>query len=322
MSLILQCIREPVPGSKWQWLFKQRWPAYHDWFLKQGDHRRPKYLTCERQLRRYMPELMSTYERLVELSGGSDQAARFLSLYCPTPYFSGCSQTVWTRGEPQLIRNYDYNPLLWDAILLHSSWNGRRVIAMADCLWGALDGINESGLAVSLAFGGKRIVAEDFGMPLILRYILETCETAKQAQHVLTRVPSHMAYNVTVLDAQGAHVTVMISPGSEPMISRSQLATNHQEQVEWQEHARATATLDRAHFLSLRLQDAEETSERFQSRFQMPPLYQTKFAEGWGTLYTAIYTPRNNSATFRWPGYEYATSIDEFPETALSISCI
>ena len=67
-----------------------------------------------------MPELMPTFEKLVELAGGSDQAARFLSLYCPTPYFAGCSQAVWTRDDPLLIRNYDYNPLLWDAILLHS----------------------------------------------------------------------------------------------------------------------------------------------------------------------------------------------------------
>lgn len=320
MKVFLQSITEAVPGNKWQWLFKQRWPAYHEWFLKQGDAKRPKYLTCETQLRRYMPELMPTYEKLVELAGGSDQAARFLSLYCPTPYFAGCSQAVWTRDDPMLIRNYDYDPLLWDAILLHSSWNGRSVIGMSDCLWGVLDGINASGLCVSLAFGGRRVVGDGFGMPLILRYILETCETTVQAQHVLTRVPSHMAYNVTVLDALGAHATVMISPGREAIISRSRLATNHQEQVEWNEHACVTATLDRAHFLSLRLHDESETSARFQSHFLMPPLYQSKFEQGWGTLYTAVYQPSQRSALYRWPGFELETSLENFPERALSIS--
>ncbi len=320
MNVFLQSISEAAPGRKWQWLFKQRWPAYHDWFLKQGDSHRPKYLTCETQLRRYMPELMPTFEKLVELSGGSDQAARFLSLYCPTPYFAGCSQAVWTRTDPLLIRNYDYDPLLWDAIVWHSSWNGRAVIAMSDCLWGVLDGINDSGLSVSLAFGGRRVVGVGFGMPLILRYILETCETTHEAQAILTRVPSHMAYNVTVLDASGNHVTVMISPGKDPIISRSQLATNHQEQVEWNEHARVTATLDRAHFLSLRLHDESETAERFQSHFLMPPLYQTNFEQGWGTLYTAVYQPSQLSACYRWPGYEFVTSFHDFPERALSIT--
>ena len=319
MNVFLQSILEPSPGKKWQWLFKQRWPAYHDWFLKQGDHRRPKFLTCETQLRRHMPELMPTFGKLVELAGGSDQAARFLSLYCPTPYFAGCSQAVWTRDVPFLVRNYDYNPLLWDAILFHSCWNGRRVICMSDCLWGALDGINESGLSVSLAFGGKRVVGEGFGMPLILRYVLETCETTSEAQQALVRIPSHMAYNVTILDAQGQHATVMVCPGQDAIISRSRLATNHQEQVEWNEHARVTATLDRAHFLSLRLHDEGETSERFQSHFLMPPLYQTKFEQGWGTLYTAVYQPSQRSACYRWPGFELVAQIDNFEERALSI---
>ncbi len=320
MNVFLQILAEATPGKKWQWLFKQRWPAYHDWFLKQGDDKRPRYLTCETQLRLHMPELMPTFEKLVELAGGSDHAARFLSLYCPTPYFAGCSQAVWMRDDPLLIRNYDYNPLLWDAILLHTSWNGRRVIGMTDCLWGVLDGINESGLSVSLAFGGKRVVGDGFGMPLILRYILETCETTAEAQQVLVRVPSHMAYNVTVLDAFANHVTAMVSPGKDAIISRSQLATNHQEQVEWNEHARVTATLDRAHFLSLRLHDESETSARFQSHFLMPPLYQTKFDEGWGTLYTAVYQPSLRSARYRWPSYELETQIDDFTERALSIT--
>ncbi len=74
-----------------------------------------------------------------------------------------------------LVRNYDYHPALWDGVLLSSSWTGRRVIAMLDSLWGVLDGINEDGLAVSLAFGGRQVVGEGFGMPLILRYVLETC---------------------------------------------------------------------------------------------------------------------------------------------------
>ena len=191
---------------------------------------------------------------------------------------------------------------------------------MTDCLWGVLDGINESGLSVSLAFGGKRVIGDGFGMPLILRYVLETCETTAQAQQVLIRVPSHMAYNVTVLDACGSYVTVLISPGKDAIISRSQLATNHQEQVEWNEHARVTATLDRDHFLSLRLHDESETSARFQSHFLMPPLYQTKFEQGWGTLYTAVYHPSRRSAHYRWPGYELVTHIDDFPERALSIS--
>ena len=237
MEVLFQAYSEPQPGEKWRQLYERLWPAYRNWFLKEGDAARPKYLTCERALRSHMPELIPTYERLLELAGGSDQIARFLSLYRPTPYMTGCSQAVWTRGHPLLIRNYDYGPKLWEAVLLHSSWSGRPVIAMSDCLWGVLDGMNSDGLAVSLAFGGRKVVGDGFGIPLILRYILEFCETTSQAVDVLCRVPSHMSYNVTVLDRTGVHSTVFVSPDRDPIISRRPLATNHQGSVEWTEHA-------------------------------------------------------------------------------------
>lgn len=319
METLFQTISEPRLGDKWRHLFERLWPAYHRWFLSEGDEARPKYLTCERALRTFMPELMPTYERLVELAGGSDQAARFLSLYNPTPYMSGCSQAVWTRDEPFLVRNYDYSAKLWEALVLHTAWNGQQVIAMSDCMWGVLDGMNESGLAVSLAFGGRKVVGDGFGIPLILRYILEFSETTAQATEVLSRVPSHMSYNVTVLDRSGAHATVFVAPDRDPIISRQALATNHQSSVEWVEHARVTASLDRAHFLSLRLHDDKETRDRFVSRFLEPPLYQRKHDVGWGTLYTTVYQPSTGRFTCCWPGYTVELGIHDFTEQSLAL---
>lgn len=319
MEIHFQCLAELTLDDKWRQRFARLWPAYHAWFLREGDEARPKYLTCERALKTYMPELLPTYERLLELAGGSDQAARFLSLYNPTPYMTGCSQAVWTRDDPYLVRNYDYNAKLWEATLLHTAWNGRQVIAMSDCLWGVLDGMNEDGLAVSLAFGGRKVVGDGFGIPLILRYILEFCETTAQATEVLGRVPSHMAYNITVLDKSGAHATVFVSPDRELSISRQPLATNHQQSVDWPEHARATASLDRAHFMSLRLHDEGETHDRFISRFLEPPLYQTKHHHGWGTLYTAIYDPTGRQFSYRWPGYSLHLDFSNFAEQTLAV---
>ncbi len=319
MEILFQSISEPQLGDKWRRLFERMWPAYRQWFLREGDEARPKYLTCERALKEHMPELLPTYERLLELAGGGDQAARFLSLYKPTPYMTGCSQAVWTRDEPLLIRNYDYSARLWEAVLLHTAWNGRQVIAMSDCLWGALDGMNEDGLVVSLAFGGRKVVGDGFGIPLILRYILEFCDTTAQATAVLVRVPSHMAYNVTVLDRTGAYSTVFVSPDRDAILSHRPLATNHQDAVEWAEHAHATSTLDRAHFLSRRLRDEAETRERFTSLFLEPPLYQTKHNAGWGTLYTAIYEPTAGKLTCRWPGYDLELGLSSFVEQTLAV---
>jgi len=319
MDVRLHSISELTAGEKWQMLFERLWPGYRTWFLKEGADRRPKFLECERALRQHMPELLPTYERLVALAGGGDLEARFLSLYQPTPYLTGCSQAVWTRGQPRLIRNYDYNPKMWEGVLLHTAWNGRQVIAMSDCLWGVLDGINDCGLAVSLAFGGRKPVGDGFGIPLILRYILEFCETTAEAEEVLARVPSHMSYNVTLLDADARHRTVFVAPDRLPVITNKHLATNHQERVEWHEHAVATGSVDRAHFLALRLDDPLETAERFAARFLEPPLYSTRFDHGWGTLYTAVYDSASLNAVYRWPGYELCQSFSDFTEQSLDI---
>ena len=51
-------------------------------------------------LREHMPELVPTWERLVELAGGGDVAARMLSMWRPPSYLSGCSQGVLVGGRP------------------------------------------------------------------------------------------------------------------------------------------------------------------------------------------------------------------------------
>jgi predicted choloylglycine hydrolase len=322
MEVLFQSVSELLPGEKWRRRFDRLWPGYHKWFLKEGDAARPSFLACERAMREHMPELLPTFEQLTELAGGTDQAARFLSLYKPTPYMTGCSQAVWTRDNPVLVRNYDYAANLWEATLMRTAWNGRQVIAMSDCMLGVLDGMNESGLSVSLAFGGRKNVGEGFGIPIILRYILEFCETTTEATEVLTRIPSHMSYNVTVLDKSGEHVTVFVSPDRNTIVSRHQLATNHQSTVEWPEHERATGSLDRAHFLTLRLHDQYETRDRFITRFLEPPLYQFKHHHGWGTLYTAVYEPGIGQCSFRWPGYTLSTGFEHFQEQALALTFV
>ena len=124
------------------------------------------------------------------------------------------------------------------------------MVGTSDCLWGLVDGMNEDGLAVSLSFGGRREVGEGFGVPLLLRYILEFCTTTDESVEVLCRIPSHMSYNVTVLDRQGDYKTVFIAPDREPRVTRLAMTTNHQQGIEWDQHARASATLERERALA------------------------------------------------------------------------
>lgn len=312
MSLIFRAVAEDEPGATWASLFDAHWPAYKQWFLSDGLEQRATYMACRDALKRHLPMLMPTYERLCELAGGGDLAARFLSLWRPPAYISGCSQVVWLDERPLLIRNYDYSPNLIDGVILKSRWNGTRVLAMTDCLWGALDGVNEHGLAISLTFGGRRVVGAGFGIPIILRAVLETCKTTAEAMKLLGRAPTHMAYNVTAVDAAGRFSTAFLAPDRKPDIQSVPYATNHQGQVEWHDHARATATLEREQFLKFRLRDDDFTRDQLIRSFALPPLYTNAYHKGFGTLYTAVYDPVEGSATYIWPDGKWKLGIDDF----------
>ena len=303
-------------GERWKGLFDRLWPGYRKWYLREGGDARPTYLECREALRYYMPELCPIWERLVDLAGGGDVTARFLSLYGPPAYLTGCSQAVWPGSEPLLVRNYDYSPHAFDAIALRSKWGGQRVLGTSDCLIGLVDGINEAGLAVSLTFGGRRVVGAGFGVPIILRYILETCETARQAVKRLERLPVHMAYNVTVLDRRRKHLTAYMAPDRPVEITSAAVATNHQGRVEWAQHARATATVERERYLLGRLTLHEETAPAFIGAFLRPPLYSLAFGRGFGTLYTAALWPRRQLIEYRWPGASWKLTMTAFAEGA------
>jgi predicted choloylglycine hydrolase len=261
LPLAFQSIREAAPGAQFQSLFGRLWPAYEAWFFSEGETARPPYLSSWRALRTAMPELEPTYLRLCELAGGGDRAARFLSLYCPPPYLSGCSQLIWNDGEPALIRNYDYAPWLCEGVLLLTTWNGRRVMAMSDCAWGVLDGLNEDGLAVSLSFGGRRALGVGFGAPLLLRYVLEFCTTVSDAARALARIPVHMAYNITMVDRKGHFLTLFLSPDRAAVVRNVPFATNHQNRVEMPHHAAFTRSVEREQFLRMRQGWAGEAVE-------------------------------------------------------------
>jgi predicted choloylglycine hydrolase len=314
LSLTFRAIAEPRPGERWRARFQETWPAYRAWFLRDGDGARPSYATCERMLNEHMPELVGTWERLVELGGGGDVAARMLALYDPPPLVSGCSQAVFEARSPLLVRNYDFDPKVLEGVIWNSALTGRRVIGMTDCLWGMLDGINDAGLAVSLAFGGRRATAEGFAIALVLRYLLETCNSTESALATLRRLPVQAAYNVTLLDAGGEAVTASVAPGVAPEVRAAAVATNHPRIVEWPEHAAATGSVEREARLLDLLADPATGEEAFVDAFLAPPLRNTAYAAGFGTLYTAVHRPADGAVEYRWPGVRWLQSFAAFEE--------
>src|SRR5688500_5108738 len=101
-------IREAVPGERWRGLFDATWPGYRAWYLSEDGSARPSLRTARDMLGRHMPELVPTWERLVDLAAGDQTAARMLTLYNPPRFLPGCSQAVHIGETPVLVRNYDY----------------------------------------------------------------------------------------------------------------------------------------------------------------------------------------------------------------------
>jgi predicted choloylglycine hydrolase len=234
-------------------------------------------------------------------------------MWCPPIYVGGCSQAIVGNTHPVLIRNYDYSPRLLEGTWLASRFTGRRVVAMIDCLWGVLDGTNEDGLAVSLSFGGRTAAGEGFGIPLILRYVLEFAATTAEAVAMLKRLPTHMSYTVAVVDRTGAHATVFVNPDRPAEIVESRISTNHQHSIDWARHAQTTRTIEREQTL-VRALASNVDAETIVAAFLRPPVYQTSYGRGYGTLYTALYRPESASAELIWSASRWRQSCSDFIE--------
>ncbi len=294
-------VDEAYPGDKWLDYYQQTDEAYLKWFLQEGEFKRPSLQECEQALQEYMPEMYTLWQHLVKISGANDELARMLSMYCPTPYVRGCSQAAWTRYSPVLVRNYDYNPNLFEGRIQKSQWFDQQVIATTDCLWGALDGINDQGLCVSLAYGGADVVGKGFGIPLVLMYVLNFCQTTAHAIDVLKRIPINMTYNITLLDAYTHVATVELSPIDEPKISPAPFAVNHQGELDLSSYAIFSNSYERKQAIIDRLYDPMVSIESFIDAFEYDPLFSNNYQNNFGTLYTAVYNPMLKAMEMRWP---------------------
>lgn len=311
MTLTFDAVSETYPGPKWQARWNRSWPAYKAWFIARGGDQGPSKSECRSALNQYMPELVPVYDRLVEIAGGSDRAARFLSTWCPPQYLGGCSlAAVANPNDVRLVRNYDLSPELNEGLLLRSEWTGRAVMGMVEFLWGLSDGINDAGLSVALAYGGRSEVGEGFGVTTLLRYVLETCDTVEDALKALNRVPSHMAYNLVFADATGRTASIELSPGGGMKVMPKAIATNHQSGPERADRPAFTRT----HLRHTHLKQMKANPQKLNRQFLKAPLRQDRYAEGFGTLFTAEYNPREQSLGLTLCGERWDHSIKNFVE--------
>ena len=317
VSLTLRAFEETAPGNGIREHLTGSWPAFRRWW-RDGANTRPTAAEAGARLEEHMPELVPAWERLTAMIPGDPEAAAALALWNPPPFLTGCSQAAVLAGGPALIRNYDWDYRLLDGVVGRTEYAGRRVLGMLDCLWGLLDGINDAGLAVSLTFGGRPEVGAGFGIPLVVRYVLETCGTVAEAVQVLRRVPVHMSYNVTAVDRGGRRATVYVAPDRPARITDRAATTNHQGTVEWAPYAAAIGSVERLERLEALLAEGTDGPGVVAACLRSP-LYARRFREGFGTLYTAEYRPAEGIARYHWPQRTWEHSLDRVNPEVLQL---
>ncbi|KOG60678.1 acyl-coenzyme A:6-aminopenicillanic acid acyl-transferase [Streptomyces griseoflavus] len=290
---------EAGDGSDGRWAAHARalWPDMEGLLTEEG--RTPEGADRVRALfRTHMPELVPVLDRLaVQLD--RPEARAFLTHAALRPFSPACTQ-IGRNGT--LLRNYDFPPDQCEGTIVSSCFL-RPVIGMQDVLWGLLDGMNDAGLAVSLTFGGCSVYGRGFAILIVVRYLLETCDTVDEAVVGLRSLPVAVPQNLTLVDATKA-VTVFVGPDMSPTAAPDACAANHQHLPVTDEQERASRTQER-----LRAIRAAGTDV---AAMLKPPLYRSVDEQGSGTLYTARYRPVEGRVTHYWPGESWQQSFADF----------
>ena len=142
--------------------------------------------------------------------------------------------------------------------------------------------MNDAGLAVSLTFGGRASMGEGFGVPIVIRYLLETCSTTEEARAVLARMPIAHTMNLTIADATGDVITAYLNPDRPPSFRRLPIAVNHQWAVESWDPMLADSTLHREWWLLRLLDDPDVRSGALPRGIPRPASIQPRPRRGAG----------------------------------------
>ena len=178
--------------------------------------------------------------------------------------------------------------------------------------------MNESGLAIALAFGGRDAAGPGFAAPLVARYVLETCATVDEAKDALARVPVYMPYTFVVADRSGSFVTAYTGPDTPTRFVTRRTSTNHQGAVEWPAYCAHTQSVERLNRLESLLTDPPSAAAATDA-FLRPPLWRSDYAHASGTLYVALYRPTTGAMTLHWPGQREHFSLGTFEPRTFSV---
>jgi hypothetical protein len=109
-------------------------------------------------------------------------------------------------------------------------------------------------------------------------------------------------------------VTAYLGPDIELTEAPDACAANHQHLPVSEEAERSTRTQQR--LAAIRASGSDV------SAMLRPPLYESRFDDGFGTLYTADYQTKQRRVTYHWPGETWKQSFDRYTAGSRSITLV
>jgi len=162
-----------------------------------------------------------------------------MSTYGLKPAMPGaCTQIALlperTANRHMLVaRSYDFSDIrvLTDRRLVLLSPEGSQAsIGTSQYYFGRYDGMNSAGLYIGMSAAlGKGYQKEGFFFPMVVRILLDSCQSADAALQLIQKIPHSASYNYLIADVSNAYV-VEVSP---PKLAIRQaekgllIATNH-----------------------------------------------------------------------------------------------
>jgi predicted choloylglycine hydrolase len=162
-----------------------------------------------------------------------------MSTYGLKPAIPGaCTQIALlperTTNRHMLVgRSYDFSDIqvLTDRRLVLLSPEGSLAsIGTSQYYFGRYDGLNSAGLYIGMSAAlGKGYQKEGFFFPMIVRILLDSCQSADAALQLIQKIPHSASYNYLIADVSNAYV-VEVSPPKFAIRQAEKgllIATNH-----------------------------------------------------------------------------------------------
>lgn len=161
---------------------------------------------CKQEVKRHTPDFIDELEGI--LDGGKYRDTDFWAFILSITQLAGCSifaisgeQTK--NGLPLYGRNCDWEKIYEDSsTLCYTHPEGRfESLSCTDLFIGRYGGINEAGVAVAYTLNlGYRIDKPGVMPHLLIRWVLDTCQSTKDACDFLMKVPHSRGINLLVAD--------------------------------------------------------------------------------------------------------------------------